>query len=118
MLSENTRKLLSKYKWTFSYFNSEKDFSIYHFEGSQIKNSAESLNCLIEHLEEMEIEALAEHSKRITDEEIFEYFGYEVLCLSPLEVEKGSEFISGFAAKNMAENLRSKKFAKELFNKD
>lgn len=118
MLSENTKKLLNKYKWNIYYFNSETDFTLQHFEGSKIKNSKDSLNFLIEKLEEMEIEESEENSKRLTDEEIFEYFGYDVLCISPLEVEKGIEFISGFAAKILAEKLRSKKFVKELFNKE
>jgi hypothetical protein len=114
MINEKQVILLNKYNWVFDSYDTVKLFSLTHAEGSCIKNSEESFIFLLEELEELEDEASTKEPESI--ETVLKFFGYELICESPLEITKIDDkdvFVSGMAASILVSNLRSKKFIKE-----
>ena len=115
MINEKQINLLNKYDWNLDLYKNNFSFSVSHEDGSCITNSEEALIFLLAELEEEELANSPEKQEKMED--VLEFFGYEIICESPLEITHKDDqdvFISGFAAILLVSNLRSKKFINDL----
>lgn len=115
MFNEQNIKLLNKYKWKVDHLNPSSNFLIINDHGCQIKNSPVAFIALIEELVELEIDELNKNAK-LSDNDLLLFFGYKIICKSPLEIQKEDAFISGKAAEIMVKYLRDKKHQNDISN--
>lgn len=111
IITKEQEDRLNRHGWVVGSWNSELQFEIIHDEGSQIKNSSQTLDMLLHELKELESKDLEFDLPRVTDEELLNMNDYYYICEHPKEISSNLDntiLITGWAANTLLQGLRNK----------